>query len=94
MRRSSAALYGTTGAAASGDVQYRWSRHTTIGAFYSYTHVTAFHVVGTSDAHAIGGSYSRQLSRRAEFSGFVAGAICPELSLSKWPRSIRQSRSY
>jgi hypothetical protein len=77
-RRSSTALYGTTGAAATGDVQYRLTRHTTIGVFYSYTHGTAFHVVGTSDAHTIGGSYSRQLGPRTEFSGF-AGAVRPEL---------------
>jgi len=80
IRRASDVLYGTTGLSATGDVQYRLNRRTTIGAMYSYMHVTAFRVKGTSDMHSVSGSYSRQLSRRAEFSGF-AGVVRPELKL-------------
>ena len=38
MRRQSTALYGLTGAVARGDLEYRMTRHTTLGADYRFTY--------------------------------------------------------
>jgi hypothetical protein len=74
VRRRSPSLTGTTGTSANGDVQYRLNRATTIGGGYNFTHFDAVHSHGTTDAHAIVGTFSRRLNRRAEFSG-SAGAM-------------------
>lgn len=70
-RRRSTALYGVTGAAARGDMQYRLSRRTTIGAAYMYTHFDYTRVFSGTDLHAFVGSYSVRLSRDLEFTGYA-----------------------
>jgi hypothetical protein len=72
LRRSSA-LYGATGEVASGDVQYRLSRSTTIGGDYSYTRYSYTDSTGGAEVHTAGLSASVRLSRWVEFSAF-AGA--------------------
>jgi hypothetical protein len=69
-RRHSAALAGSVGAVARSDVQYRVTRGTTVGAGYSYNHFTYTRVFGGTDVHSLTLSYSKQLSRRWEFSGY------------------------
>jgi hypothetical protein len=76
-RRRSTALYGVTGAAARGDVQYRISRRTTIGAGYTYTWFDFTRVFSGTWLHSFVGSYSVRLSRSTEFTAY-AGAMRTE----------------
>jgi len=66
--RRSAALLGSMAEMAMGDVQYRLTRRSTIGAAYEYTHFDFGHAVASTDAHTVIGSFSLALSRRSEFS--------------------------
>ena len=77
VRRRSTALYGVTGAAARGDVQYRISRRTTVGAGYTFSHFDFTRVFSGTDLHGVVGSYAVQLSRTLEFTGY-AGVIRSE----------------
>jgi hypothetical protein len=70
VRPSSSALYGTTGASARADVQYRLTRRSTIGVNYSFTHYDYIGVLSSSDMHGVFGEYSMRLSRWLEFSGY------------------------
>ncbi len=70
-RRRSTALYGVTGAGARGDVQYRLSRRTTIGAGYMYTHFDFTKVFSGTDLHAFVGSYAVRLNRSTEFTAYA-----------------------
>jgi hypothetical protein len=76
-RRHSTALYGVTGTAARGDVQYRVTRRTTLGAAYSYTWFDFTRVFSGTWLNTFVGSYSVRLSRSAEFTAY-AGAIRAE----------------
>jgi len=67
----SSALYGALGAGARGDVQYRLSRRSTIGAAYNYVHYRYTGVFSGTDVHSILGVYSVRLNRAMELS--VAG---------------------
>jgi len=69
----SSALYGATGEVATGDVQYRLSRQTTVGANYSYTHFGYTHSIGGANINTAALDASVRLSRWTEFSLF-AGA--------------------
>jgi hypothetical protein len=69
LRRSSA-LYGAKGESASGDVQYRLTRRTTIGAQYNFNHYAYTHSFGGANIHAFGATLSGRLSRWTEFSLF------------------------
>jgi len=69
-RRQSTVLYGVGGVGAQGDVQYRWTRRSTIGAAYSYMHFSYRGVFSASDVHNVNGTYAIQLTRSLEFSGF------------------------
>ena len=72
--RRSSALYGVVGAGAHGDVQYRLTRTTTVGADYQYVHFNFTRVFGGTDIHGVAFSYAVALSRTLEFSGY-AGAM-------------------
>ena len=69
-RRRSSALYGVTGAAARGDIQYRLSRRSTIGVGYTYTHYSFTGIFSSTDLHGVVASYGIRLSRNLEFSGY------------------------
>jgi hypothetical protein len=69
VRRKSTALYGVTGAIAHGDVQYRLTRRSTIGANYSFSHFDFIGVLSGTDMHGVSGVYSVRVSRWLEFSG-------------------------
>jgi hypothetical protein len=77
VRRRSTALYGVTGTAARGDVQYRISRRTTVGAGYTFTHFDFTRVFSGTDLHGVVGSYAVRLSRSMELTGY-AGVIRAE----------------
>jgi hypothetical protein len=70
-RRRSSALYGVKGAGARGDLQYRLSRRSTIGAGYTYTHYSFAHIFSSTDLHSVVGSYALRVSRAAELSATV-----------------------
>jgi hypothetical protein len=70
-RRRSTALYGVTGASARGDMQYRISKRTTIGAAYLYTHFDFTRVFSGTDLHSFVGSYAMRLNRSTEFTAFA-----------------------
>jgi hypothetical protein len=69
-RRRSSALFGVTGATARGDVQYRITRRTTIGADYTYTNYSFTRIFSGTDIHSFSGTYAVQLSKNLEFSGY------------------------
>jgi hypothetical protein len=67
-RRRSTALYGNKGLGARGDIQYRVSRRSTIGAQYTYTHYAFTGILSSTDLHMWNGTYAIGLSRSLEFS--------------------------
>jgi hypothetical protein len=70
-RRRSSDLYGVTGSSARGDVQYRISRRSTIGANYTFTHYSYTRVFSGTYIHGFSGTYAIQLSRHLEFTGYA-----------------------
>jgi hypothetical protein len=70
-RRRSTDLYGVTGASARGDVQYRISRRSTIGANYNFTHYSFTRVFSGTYIHSFAGTYAIQLTKHLEFSGYA-----------------------
>jgi len=72
-RRRSSALDGVNGESATGDLQYRISRRTTIGANYGYTHYEFTRSYGYTDAHSASLTYATRLSAYLELSA-SAGA--------------------
>lgn len=68
VRRRSSALYGVTGAMAHGDLQYRLTRRTTIGAMYSFTHYDFIGILGGTDMHSVVMTYATALSKNWEIS--------------------------
>jgi hypothetical protein len=70
-RRRSTALYGVVGSTAHGDLQYRISRRTTIGANYVYSHFSFNHIFSSTDMNGVNATYAIQLTRRLEFSGYA-----------------------
>jgi hypothetical protein len=69
-RRRSSALYGVTGASARGDVQYRISRRSTLGASYNYNHYSFTRIFSSTDMHGASVVFSSQLSKSMEFSAY------------------------
>jgi hypothetical protein len=69
-RHASSALYGVTGEEATGDVQYRVTRHSTIGVNYSYTHYSFTGVLSSSDIQGAAITYATRFSRSVEFSAY------------------------
>jgi hypothetical protein len=69
-RRRSTALYGVTGIGAHGDIQYRITRRSTIGAMYQYMHYGFTRIFSSTDAHAIAASYSLAISRSTQLSAY------------------------
>jgi hypothetical protein len=82
--RRSSALNSAKGIVARGDMQYRLTRRTTVGAQYSYTHYTFSGVLGSSNMHGAVATFATRLSRWWEFTG-NAGAVRVE---SKFDRVV------
>jgi hypothetical protein len=68
-RRRSTALYSANGITARGDMQYRLTRRTTVGAQYAYLFFTFRGVLGSSNMHRALGTFATRLSRLWELSG-------------------------
>src|SRR5262249_43096726 len=71
IKRHSSALYGTDGVTARGDVQYRLTRKSTLGAEYMFMHFFFPGLTGSTDVHGAMGTYSLRVSRNVEFSGYA-----------------------
>ena len=82
VRRQSSALYGVTGAIARGDLQYRVSRHTTIGADYRFTYFAYTRGFGHMYMHSVGLNYSTAFTRHLQLSARIGGARVESLSLT------------
>ncbi len=82
-RRRSTALYGSTGASAHGDVQYRFGRRSILGADYRFTDFTYTRGFGNSDIHSVGINYSTKMTRRVQFSMRVGGARVESVALAQ-----------
>ena len=67
-QRSSKSLYSMTGETAQGDIQYRVTRMSTVGALYEYERYNYRNDVGGTDIHIFAGSFSIRPTRRLEFS--------------------------
>lgn len=68
VRRRSAVLMGLNGYMASGDVAYRLSRSSTIGAEYAFTHFGFIHQYGSADMHGVFLNYTSRLDRNWELA--------------------------
>ena len=77
--RRSKALQDVTGVNATGDVQYRISRRSTVGGNYGYTHYFYSSAFGSTDIHSLSATYATAPSPHVEFSGF-AGVMRPDPS--------------
>ena len=82
VRRQSSALYGVSGAVVRGDMEYRVSRHSTVGVDYRFTYYDYTKGFGTTDIHSVGFNYSTQFSPHLQFSARVGGARVESLSLT------------
>lgn len=69
-RRRSTALFGVVGATARGDMQYRVSRRSTLGANYTFTNYSYTRVFSGTDVHSFSGTYAVQITKNVEFSAF------------------------
>jgi hypothetical protein len=83
IRYRSTALYGMSGATARADMEYRYSRHTTIGLDYRYTHYGYTHNFGDTNFHSIGVNYSTQLTRSLQLSTRIGGARLSSANLEQ-----------
>lgn len=71
-----------TSGVARGDLEYRVSRHSTIGADYRFTYFEYTKGFGNSDIHSVGLNYSTALSPHLQFSARIGGARVESQSLT------------
>lgn len=83
VRRQSSALYGVTGAGAHGDMEYRISRHSTLGADYRFTFYDYTRGFGTTYIQSVGLDYSTQFTRHLQLSARIGGARVDSSSLTQ-----------
>jgi hypothetical protein len=83
VRRESTALYGVTGGMARGDLEYRLSRHSTLGVDYRFTYFDYTRGFGTTDINSVGLNYSTQLSPHLQLSARIGGARVESQSLTE-----------
>ena len=83
VRRQSTALYGMTGAVARGDLEYRISRHSTLGADYRFTYFDYTRGFGNTDIQSVGFNYSTQFSPHVQLSARIGGARVESTSLTE-----------
>jgi hypothetical protein len=82
-RRRSTALYGSTGASAHGDVQYRFGRNSILGADYRFTNFTYTRGFGSTDIHSVGLNYSAKVTRHVQLSMRIGCARVESLGLAQ-----------
>jgi hypothetical protein len=77
--QDSTALLGMTGEQGSGDMNYRITRKTTIGSYYSYSYYLYPHGTGQSTTNTVGGIYSYALNRSTQVR--LRGGVSHSVSL-------------
>ncbi len=82
MRRQSSALYGMTGGVGHGDLEYRISKHSTLGADFRYTYYDYTKSFGNSAIASVGLNYSTALSPHLQLSARIGGARVSSQSLT------------
>lgn len=82
-RYQSTALYGSTGATARADMEYRMSRHTTLGVDYRYTYYAYTRGFGNTGINSVGLNYSTQFTRHLQLSARIGGARVTNLGLTE-----------
>ena len=82
-RRQSTALYGVTVAVARGDLEYRISRRSTLGADYRFTYLDYTRSFGNTAIQSVGFDYSTQMSRHVQLSVRIGGARVESSSLTE-----------
>jgi hypothetical protein len=83
--RDSRALLGMTGQQANTDINYRLTRKTTIGGYYSFSDYLYAHGFGQSDTHTVGGIYSYALTRSTQIRLRAGVARTESLGLETVP---------
>jgi len=83
VRRQSSALYGVTEAVARGDLQYRVSRHSTLGVDYRFTYFVYTRGFGSTAIQSVGINYSTQFSRQLQLSARIGGALVESSNLTE-----------
>jgi hypothetical protein len=77
-RYRASGLVGTNGLTASGDLQYRLTRRSTIGAAYGYEHFGYSSQFGAADAHSVAGTYATALAAKLELTASVGASHVEE----------------
>jgi hypothetical protein len=83
VRRQSSALYGMSGAVARGDLEYRISRHSTLGVDYRFTYYDYTKGFGDTEINSVGLNYSTQVSPHVQLSARIGGARVQSSSLTE-----------
>ncbi len=76
---------GMTGRQASGDVNYRWTRKATVGAYYSFTDYVYPHNIATSDSNAVGLIYSYAFNSRMQLQTRIGATRIETLAYQSVP---------
>jgi hypothetical protein len=84
-RYRAAGLVGATGLGARGDVQYRLSRRSTIGAAYNYQHFYFNGQYGSADVHTFAATFSRALAAKLEFSASLGASRIEQTFIQSVP---------
>jgi hypothetical protein len=85
VRRQSSALYGVTTGVARADMEYRFTRRSTLGVDYRFTYYQYTRGFGDTQINSVGLNYSTRLSSRVQFSTRVGGAHVASSSLALVP---------
>ena len=85
VRRESSALYGMTGGVARADLEYRVSRHSTLGADFRYTYYEYTESYGNSAIESVGINYSTAFTPHVQLSARIGGARVDSQSLTVVP---------
>ena len=85
--RTGQGLVGMTGQQIGADVNYRWSRKMTVGAYYSYTNYQYSHNILQSDASSQGLIYSYAISPRVQLRTRIGATNIESLGYASVPLS-------
>ena len=84
-RYRAAGLIGVTGLGARGDVEYRVSRRSTIGAAYNYQDYFFNGQYGSADVHTAAATFSTALAAKLEFSASVGASRIEQTFIQSVP---------
>ncbi len=76
---------GASGRQAGGDVNYRWTRRATVGAYYSYTSYSYPHNIANSDSHGVGLIFSYALDRSTQIQSRIGVTRIESLAYTTVP---------